>query len=355
MISKESILVILGSPIAYYTVFAKVLGGVEEGIFVSQFFYWYGRGHDPEGWIYKTRDEIRFETGLSRRNQETARKSLRASGVLEEKRMGAPSRLFYRLNLDMLFSLVNAWSATESPSGGGLPNSVKSETRDSTKRESALVRSANPPSYEARNVPSRKRESRFLEGANPPIKKGGSRPSHYISKTTSKTTPENTNIIINGNRNTNQNDDDDEHSSISQDFVLSSNQPEDRPIRTQVMSELAKEIIKDMGRGVWNGYKAFVDECNADQLYNLLTWLWLWDLTEGPTDVDPRLQWTKREFYHNPFGGVESIPGKIITQVRKGYDADLTEEDHAELQRCLDERTKKLTENDALQPGETRN
>src|SRR6476661_6212634 len=121
MVSKESILVILGSPIAYYTAFAKVLGGVEEGIFTSQFFYWYGRGYDPAGWIYKTQEDIEDETGLTRRNQETARKNLRMLGVLEEKRMGVPSKLYYRLNLDQLFALVDAWAAPPSAASSTSP------------------------------------------------------------------------------------------------------------------------------------------------------------------------------------------------------------------------------------------
>ena len=37
-IRKETIIAILGSPVAYYAAFAKVLGGVEAGIFASQFF-----------------------------------------------------------------------------------------------------------------------------------------------------------------------------------------------------------------------------------------------------------------------------------------------------------------------------
>ncbi len=113
MLEKNALITILGSPVAYYSVFARILGGIEAGVFASQFFYWYGKGHNPEGWIYKTQDEIFQETGLTRRNQETGRKRLCHLKVLEEKRMGVPSRLFYRLNLDVLFSLLNEAFATE--------------------------------------------------------------------------------------------------------------------------------------------------------------------------------------------------------------------------------------------------
>ena len=113
MIRKEAIVAILGSPVAYYAAFAKVLGGVEAGIFASQFFYWYGKGHDPQGWMYKTQSAIEDETGLTRRNQETARKKLRNLGVLEETHAGMPAKLYYRINLDILFPLMNDWFAVE--------------------------------------------------------------------------------------------------------------------------------------------------------------------------------------------------------------------------------------------------
>jgi len=107
MLRKETLIAVLGNPIAYYSISARILGRVEEGIFVSQFFSWYDKGDHPEEWIYKTQDEIFEETGLTRRNQETARRQLRGLGVLEEKRAGIPARLHYRLNLDTLAALVN--------------------------------------------------------------------------------------------------------------------------------------------------------------------------------------------------------------------------------------------------------
>ena len=161
MIRKEAVIALLGSPIAYYTIFAKELGGVEAGVFTSQFFYWYGRGQDPTGWIYKTQADIEAETGLSRRNQETARKRLRELKVLEEKRMGVPSRLFYRLNLDRLFGMMNeafareegAPAADDDEDEGAVASIMPPPTRggtakSSTMAESAIVGCTDPPSYD---------------------------------------------------------------------------------------------------------------------------------------------------------------------------------------------------------------
>jgi len=107
MLGKETVHARLGSPIAYYSTLSRILGGVEENLFVSQFFSWYDKGHSHEEWIYITQDENLEATGLTRRNQETARRRLRSLGVLEEQRAGIPARLTYRLNLDVLAALVH--------------------------------------------------------------------------------------------------------------------------------------------------------------------------------------------------------------------------------------------------------
>src|SRR5688500_11934935 len=129
MIRKEAVIAILGSPVAYYTAFARVLSGVEAGILTSQFFYWYGKGHNPDGWISKTQAEIEEETGRTRRNQETARKKLRELGVLEERYAGMPAKLYYRLNLDILFGLMNAWFSDAVLQEGKDKDEVEEEPR----------------------------------------------------------------------------------------------------------------------------------------------------------------------------------------------------------------------------------
>ena len=93
-------------PVAYYRAFAAVGGGVTAGVFLSQLFYWHGKGRDPDGWIYKTQAAWEDETGLSRREQETARRNLRQRGIIEEKLAGIPATLHYRINVDRLAALL---------------------------------------------------------------------------------------------------------------------------------------------------------------------------------------------------------------------------------------------------------
>ncbi len=92
--------------------------GAQAGLFMSQLLFWDGKGHDPDGWIYKSEKEWRYETGLTRSAVRNARKILTRRGVLEEEKRGLPRRLYYRADLRALMTvLIGAplLSATEDP------------------------------------------------------------------------------------------------------------------------------------------------------------------------------------------------------------------------------------------------
>lgn len=109
---------IKGEVIAYRPDLARLLESVIAAVFLSQGLYWQGIAGLDEWW-YKRRDadmedgkmvkpnsrrtqSWQWETGLSRSQQEAARKLLKQEGILEEKRMGIPSRLYFRINFLML-------------------------------------------------------------------------------------------------------------------------------------------------------------------------------------------------------------------------------------------------------------
>jgi hypothetical protein len=94
-------LIELGRPVAYYPSLAKLLG-VKATVFICQLAYWHGKQADPEGWIYKTSDELEEETGLSYYEQKSARKELRARGMLEEKYRRLDHQMYYRVLWDVL-------------------------------------------------------------------------------------------------------------------------------------------------------------------------------------------------------------------------------------------------------------
>ena len=97
-------------PIAFHPALGSIGGGATEGLFMSQLLYWTGKGGDPDGWIFKSREEWTAETCLSRREQEGARAAWKRLGVLEEKRKGMPLRLWYRINQARLTELLSSWS-----------------------------------------------------------------------------------------------------------------------------------------------------------------------------------------------------------------------------------------------------
>ena len=72
-----------GRPIAYHPRLAKPLGSVNAAILFGQLVYWHDKTNNPLG-VYKTALEIEEETGLSIKEQETARKKLKERGVLIE-------------------------------------------------------------------------------------------------------------------------------------------------------------------------------------------------------------------------------------------------------------------------------
>ena len=96
----------------YYPRVAEVCGNIKSAILLSQALSWTSgylrQNPGREGWFWKTREEWFLETGLSRWEQESARERLRKLGLLEEKRMGAPPKLFFRVNLDALGRLLSA-------------------------------------------------------------------------------------------------------------------------------------------------------------------------------------------------------------------------------------------------------
>lgn len=111
--SYELITTLLQQTIAYHPVFRDVAGSTVGGVFLSQAYYWSTGGRiaaERSGWFYKTGAQWEAETRLSRSEQERARRDLKAVGLLEEKRQGRPAKLYFRLNVNRLFKLIEALS-----------------------------------------------------------------------------------------------------------------------------------------------------------------------------------------------------------------------------------------------------
>jgi len=118
----EALLSLLGDrPVAYHPILARALQHVPAAVFLSQLLYWHGRGKWGS-WTYKTREDFTTETGLSRRNQESARRRLKKLAILEEDLRGVPATLHYKIDLDRLQEVLLKYLNGEAPSLSNLDN-----------------------------------------------------------------------------------------------------------------------------------------------------------------------------------------------------------------------------------------
>lgn len=114
-------------PVAYYPKLVKVAGSVNAAIFLSQLGYWTPKASDPDGWVYKTQVEWEAETGLTRWEQETARRQLRERGILTEIKRGMPARLFFRIDVD---ALTASWDEAFNAQDVEKPQARKGDSRN---------------------------------------------------------------------------------------------------------------------------------------------------------------------------------------------------------------------------------
>ncbi|PRX92080.1 hypothetical protein B0G73_13642 [Paraburkholderia sp. BL25I1N1] len=116
-------------PIAFGTRMARITGHPKQALLLSQLVYWTRRGRDVEvngGWVHKTREHWLIETGLSREEQENARRRMRDLNLLAEWRGGQPARMHYRLEVEAISAAVRATC----PMAVQLPASIEAMRAD---------------------------------------------------------------------------------------------------------------------------------------------------------------------------------------------------------------------------------
>jgi len=165
-LSHPQLLGLLDRPIAFHRCFVEPTGSVAAALMLSQALYWQQRTKDPEGWWFKTRDEWQEETGLGRREQETARAKLRKLGVMREDLRGVPAQLWYMVDENRLLEVLAESAQKAVPVG------------------------RNPPNWKGGIRPTGRAESAQQAGTNPPNKKGAFAPTFKGTETTTETTTE---------------------------------------------------------------------------------------------------------------------------------------------------------------------
>lgn len=103
-ITTELLLQVFDQPVSFHRCLIPLTGGVTAALMLSQAIA-ITQDIDPtaEGWFVKSREEWNLETGLSRWELETARRTLRDAGFLEERRAGLPAKLYYRVCTDRVW------------------------------------------------------------------------------------------------------------------------------------------------------------------------------------------------------------------------------------------------------------
>lgn len=103
-----------GHPVAYHPALAHFFGSVNAGIFFDQLTYWDSRTQNPLG-VYKKAEEWELETGLSYREQATARRILSEPGYLIETNKRLEHRLYFLIDWDAFNPAFRAWSEVNRP------------------------------------------------------------------------------------------------------------------------------------------------------------------------------------------------------------------------------------------------
>lgn len=127
---------VLDRPIAFQRAFVSLGAGITGALMLSQALYWSKRTDDGDGWFYKTMEEWTSETGMTRSEQEGARRKLVSAGVLEEKKQGVPCRLFFRVNLDAIAAILGAENPQSSMQKTSNPVCGKPANKDAEKPQS---------------------------------------------------------------------------------------------------------------------------------------------------------------------------------------------------------------------------
>jgi hypothetical protein len=92
--------------VGYSPDLARIVGGATIGLFLSQLLFLSDKGHNPDGWVYKSEAEMGKETGLSKREQQTARRKLLSLGVIAIMRGGWKNTYHFKVIWEKLYQVI---------------------------------------------------------------------------------------------------------------------------------------------------------------------------------------------------------------------------------------------------------
>jgi len=111
-ITADLLLEVFDLPVSFHRCLVPITGGVTAALMLSQAI-WTSQTIEPlaGGWFSRSQEQWTEETGLSRWEQETARRALRSAGFLEERRVGMPAKLWFRVRPEAVWRALQARAA----------------------------------------------------------------------------------------------------------------------------------------------------------------------------------------------------------------------------------------------------
>jgi hypothetical protein len=133
--------------VGYSPDLARIVGGATIGLFLSQLLYLSDKGHNPDGWVYKSEAEMGQETGLTKREQQTARRKLLSLGVIAIMRGGWKNTYHFKVLWEKLYQVIAGFQRAQ------IVPTEKSESVQNVPTEPVQNVPAQPPER-LQNVPT---------------------------------------------------------------------------------------------------------------------------------------------------------------------------------------------------------
>jgi hypothetical protein len=99
--------------VGYSPDLARIVGGATTGIYFSQLLFLSDKGANLEGWVYKSEAEMGQETGLTKREQQTARRKLLSLGVITIMRGGWKNTYHFKVIWEKLYQMIAGSQQTQ--------------------------------------------------------------------------------------------------------------------------------------------------------------------------------------------------------------------------------------------------
>ena len=110
-LTADLVMEVFDVPVTFHRSLVGVTGSVTAALMLSQAIAWTETlTPDEGGWFTKSQDDWADATGLSRWEQETARRVLRDADFMEERKSGLPAKLWFRVRQAQIWKALHAVS-----------------------------------------------------------------------------------------------------------------------------------------------------------------------------------------------------------------------------------------------------